>query len=250
MVSGCGSRSTPSHAFVIALDAEWGSKLAAHISLQLSLQSVDVIVANNGTGASLPLYTRYLIRHGRREHMQIGNLAMAGCLLSHVQAWRRVSGWAYVFEEDAQIEPGAMQSVSQLLHEIIWLNFSILMLQARRLEATGAIRPTGPLAATCDSCTWFGTRGYIVTEQGALVLLSHVDPIVVQVDSFIGLVNEFDDRFHLFWTQREVVGNIRPFASTVWDGCVLACFGATVHLACLMLSLIICIIVVYKQKKN
>ena len=245
LASVCYASGTPSHAFIIALDAAWGEQLAARISRHLSLQSVHVIVANNGTTASLPLYTRHLIAHGRHEHIQIGNRAMVGCLLSHVEAWRRVSSWAYVFEEDALVEEGALQSVSQLLQEVMWVNFSVLMLQARRFEAAGVVHKTGPLAATCDSCTWFGTRGYIVTEQGARVLLEYVEPVVVQVDALMGLVNEFDPRFHLFWTQTEIVGNARPLASTVWDGCVLACFGVAVQIACLVSVVVLCAVMTH-----
>ena len=38
----------------------------------------------------LPLYTRHQLRHGRNDHMQIGNFAMLGCLYSHINAWRLV----------------------------------------------------------------------------------------------------------------------------------------------------------------
>ena len=40
--------------------------------------------------APLPLHTRHLLRSGRCDHTQIGNAAMLGCLLSHMQAWRLV----------------------------------------------------------------------------------------------------------------------------------------------------------------
>ena len=40
--------------------------------------------------APLPLYTRHLLRNGRCDHTQIGNAALLGCLLSHMQAWRLV----------------------------------------------------------------------------------------------------------------------------------------------------------------
>ena len=40
--------------------------------------------------APLPLHTRHLLRNGRCDHTQIGNAAMLGCLLSHMQAWRLV----------------------------------------------------------------------------------------------------------------------------------------------------------------
>jgi len=228
----------PSHAFVISLNKVDGNVLAERVRTHLLVQNVEVIIANNGTGAVLPLYTRHLIRHGRNEHMQIGNRAMVGCLLSHAEAWKRVSTWTYVFEEDALIEAGIAQKVSQLLKEVRWLDFSVLMLQGRRFEAGGSVREVGSLAATCDECTWFGTRGYIVTKEGAGILLEYVNPAVVQVDALMGLVNEFDSRFHLLWTLQEIVGNSRPLVSTVWDGCVLACFS--VQIACALVVVTHC----------
>jgi len=237
----CGAPNTPSHAFVIALDARRGAALAEHISLHLSLQSVQVIVANTGIDAQLPLYTRFLIKHGRREHMQIGNRAMVGCLLSHVKIWRMISGRVYVFEEDALIDDSSLQKVSQLLLEVP--EFSVLMLQARRFESSGVSNAVGSLAATCDSCTWFGTRGYIVTEEGAGILLKYVDHVVVQVDALIGLVNEFDPVFRLFWTHHEIVGNAYPLESTVWDGCVFACFDTPLQFACILLVVLLGIVV-------
>jgi hypothetical protein len=243
----CLALDTPSHAFVIALDPAWGGMLAARISSHLALSSVDVIAAHNGSGVSLPLYTRFLVKHGRYEHKQIGNKAMVGCFLSHVAAWRRVKGWAYVFEEDAFVDQATLWSVSRLLREV--RDFSILMLQARRFEAEGSVRVTGPLAATCDACTWFGTRGYIVTEAGAGILLEHFEPIVTQVDALIGLVNEFDPRFRLVWTQRDIVGNAHSFASTVWDGCLLACFAMAIHTACLLFLAILCALLILRWRK-
>ena len=233
----CGALDTPSHAFVIALDARRGAEVAAHIKLHLSLQNVQVVVANNGMEATLPLYTQFLIKHGRREHVQIGNRAMVGCLLSHVNIWRMVSGWAYVFEEDALLDDNSLQRVSRLLRDVP--EFSVLMLQARRFESSGVSSAVGSLAATCETCTWFGTRGYIVTEEGAGILLQHVDPVVVQVDALMGLVNEFDPSFRFFWTQHDIVGNAYPFESTLWDGCVFACFDASLQFVCLLLVVLL-----------
>ena len=84
-----------SHALVLALRPPDAAQLT-HALLSHGLASrVTVLQAINGSEAllraeTLPLYTRHLLRHGRRDHMQIGNPEMLGCLLSHMKAWRLV----------------------------------------------------------------------------------------------------------------------------------------------------------------
>ena len=84
-----------SHALVLALRPPDAAPLT-HALLSHGLASrVTVLQAINGSEAllraeALPLYTRHLLRHGRRDHMQIGNPEMLGCLLSHMKAWRLV----------------------------------------------------------------------------------------------------------------------------------------------------------------
>lgn len=215
----------PSHAFVIALDPVKGEKVAAHVQEHLQLRSVTVVAANTGE-ADLPLYTRHLVDEGRFDHMQIGNRPMVGCLLSHASVWAQVDRWAYVFEDDTVLQPGSRALTLWLMSDVRGLPWSILMLQERSYIADGRYTLVGKLAATCANCTWFGTRGYIVTEQGAKTLLKYVHPIVVQVDSLIGLVNRYDASFHMYWTRREIVGIFSRLQTAVWDGC-MRCYAGT-----------------------
>ena len=213
----------PSHAFVISLYQAKGDQVAAHVQKHLGLSSVTVIAANTGE-ADLPLYTRNLIDEGRFHHMQIGNRPMVCCLLSHASVWKQVDRWAYVFEDDVVLHSGSRAMALWLMNDVRDLPWSILMLQERSYIADGAYTPVGKFASTCANCTWFGTRGYIITEQGAKTLLKYVHPIVVQVDSLIGLVNKYDASFQLYWTRREIVGIVSRLQTTVWDGC-LRCYS-------------------------
>jgi GR25 family glycosyltransferase involved in LPS biosynthesis len=215
--------SLPTHAFVISLYPAKGSEVAAHVQKHLDLSSVTVIAANTGD-AELPLYTRNLIDEGRIDHMQIGNRPMVGCLLSHASIWAKVDRWTYVFEDDAVLHSGSRAMAQWLVSDIQDLPWSILMLQERSYIADGAYTPIGKFASTCANCTWFGTRGYIINARGAETLLKYVHPIVVQVDSLIGLVNKYDESFHMYWTRHEIVGLVSRLQTTVWDGC-LRCYS-------------------------
>jgi hypothetical protein len=194
-----------------------------------------VVRPMRGDVTRLPLYTRHLMRHGRGSHMEIGNKEMVGCFRSHVAAWKLVKGETLVLEEDAgeadlsivERPPG---------------NWSVLFLIGRSMDAGWAdAQEVADGIMGCDSCRWLGTRAYLITEAGALLLLEHArrEPMVVQVDSFIGLVNEFDERFKMYWTRETVVGNRWPLWSTVWDGC-LRCYmwEAVVVLAFLVFFLV------------
>ena len=217
----------PAHAFVIALERAKGELIASHVRQHLGLETVTIVLANNGSNATgLPLYTRHLIEIGRHDHMQIGNRPMVGCLLSHADVWAQVKEWSYVFEEDVVLTEHARSLVAWLLTDVMDRPWSILMLQGRSMISERASENVGKLASTCDNCTWFGTRGYIVTERGAKVLLGYVHPIIVQVDALIGLVNRFNPDFNLYWTRREIAGIYSILHTDVWDGC-LRCYVGT-----------------------
>ena len=219
----------PTHAFVIALEEAKGALVAEHLRTQFDLDTITVVRANNGSNASdIPLYTRHLIERGRHDHMQIGNMPMIGCLLSHADVWRRVRGWAFVFEEDVILQPHSRALTAWLLRDVRDLPWSIMMLQERSMISEGGAADVGRLAATCANCTWFGTRGYILTEQGAGILLKYMHPIIVQVDTLVGLVNRFDGDFHMYWTRHEIAGIFSRLRTAVWDGCMRCYVGTPV----------------------
>lgn len=209
----------PEVGFVIAMDEKSGLRVAEQIKAALKLREVTVVLGHNGTNVELPLYTRHLIDHGRNEHMQIGNRQMVGCLMSHVSIWRMIEDWAYVFEEDAYVPEYGHALVSRLLRDLRGLKWSVLMLQERSGLCEGSWFHVGEYAATCRDCTWFNTRGYVITRQGANILLGYLDPVVVQVDALIGLVNVYHKEFRMYWTRQDVAqGFSHP--SLVQDNCI------------------------------
>lgn len=211
--------STPDVAYVIAMTKLSGHRVAQQIRAALKLREVVVVLGHNGTNVSLPLYTRHLIDHGRHEHMQIGNRPMVGCLMSHAHVWRMIRDWAYVFEEDAWVPDYGHALVSRLMLDLRGLPWSALMLQERSKLCTGPWSGVGEYAATCKDCTWFNTRGYVITRQGADILLRYVEPMVVQVDALIGLVNVYDPDFYMYWTRLEVAHGT-PHHSFIQEDCL------------------------------
>ena len=99
---------------------------------------------------TLPLYTRHLLRHGRRDHMQIGNPEMLGCLLSHMAVWARAGNETVaVFEEDAVLDRVSALRMGALLEDMTDVRWNLLMLESGHLGVRGAWSYVGSLAATC-----------------------------------------------------------------------------------------------------
>jgi hypothetical protein len=199
-----------------------------------SVSNLTVVQASNGTeaGLDLPLVTRHVIRRGRSDHVQIGNTAALGCLLSHQRVWAAVAagtGPALVFEEDAQVSVDSDFKLARFLRyfESYGPGWDILMLDPGHLNIGGQSGPVGPYAANCTEphgCTWFGTRAYAVRPAAAALLLEHSFPITVQVDAVVSLVAEFyakpPERFRMYWTRGPILGYDLLRRSTVFDWCV------------------------------
>lgn len=220
-----------SRGVVIALDAEEGGRVVTdaqrwlHIKNMTSMHAINGSLALENANDFLPLYTRYLLRYGRHDHMQLGNAAMLGCLLSHVEVWRRYVGpneTIAVFEEDARLDETSSERMRQLSLDMRLYDWDMIMLESGHVTTTGEWVNVGTQASRCkvpSECTWFGTRGYIVKYEGVQKLLRRVDPIIVQVDALIGLAAS-EEGLKLFWTKSDIAhaSHIRP--STIWDGCL------------------------------
>jgi hypothetical protein len=87
------------------------------------------------------------------------------------RAWEKITEPVFVFEEDAVLEARNNQSRILIAHQLFQarsFNWSILMLETRWYpDQRGDIKDITPLLATYKACYWFGTRGYIITPQGA-----------------------------------------------------------------------------------
>lgn len=198
---------------------------------------VDVFEAINGSKAlalskdTLPLYTRHLIDNGRQSHIQIGNSAMLGCLLSHVEVWKNITPGetVAVFEEDAQIDEVSSYRFKLLESDMQGVQWDILKLDKGHLIDSGATKYVGSgMAATCaqnGTCMRWGTRGYLLRYNGAQLLLRHAAAPVVQVDALISLLATYHSKdFRLFWATSNIAHPSYWRLSSVWDGCILECF--------------------------
>ena len=146
-------------AVVIALNIVDVIHLQHQISIHVAPR-VNLVQAINGTSAmemtrdTLPLYTRHLIRYGRQNHVQIGNWAMLGCLLSHISVWRGIAPGetVAVFEEDAHIDSVSAIRLEYLGRDMdtVAAGWDMIMLDKGQLIDTGRTVYVGDgMAARC-----------------------------------------------------------------------------------------------------
>jgi len=220
---------TPSVGYMIALLPDDPQVVANALDMKqkLKLREMHVVQAvksNEVSLSSLLLYTRYQMDHGRTDHMQIATNGAVGCFLSHAKVWFMIHNQsksngqddtAYVFEEDAMVKSRASHAVVQaMLKEIAEMGYnhtwSMLFLHFFLSAGEESVVYThnndvgSSLTATCRGCTGFSTSAYVLHKRGAAVLLKHYHrekhALVAQVDSWIGLVNTYDPRFRMFWS--------------------------------------------------
>ena len=212
---------------------------------------VQVFEAINGSHAlalstdTLPLYTRHLIDNGRQSHVQIGNYAMLGCLLSHVEVWKQVAPGEIVavFEEDAQIDGVSSYRLKLLEEDMRGVDWDVLKLDKGHLIDSGTTSYVGSgMAGTCAdnaTCMRWGTRGYLLRYSGAQQLLQHASPPVVQVDALISLLATYQRQsFRLYWATSDIALPSYWRLSSVWDGCIIQCFVKDWLTALLIVSVV------------
>jgi len=202
----------PRDAFLITMQNESGWKTARELQRVFEIENMQVVLGHVGNTTGLPLYNRYVMQTGRTDDLQIGNLNMLGCLESHREVWTRIRRTSYVFEHDAKPSADGRRIVQSLLRENIGTWSVMLLIQPEFV--TGVYSSVGELSETCRDCIAFGTRGYIVTKEGAQILLDNYNPPVVQVDAYMSLLNAYHPNFTLVWTRLQAVDWIAQ-ASTI-----------------------------------
>lgn len=237
-----------SRGFVISLNPEDSLDIVEQAKTFIYLPNVTVFRGINGSqaleqtsraeeGEMVALYTRYVMMMGRSDHMQLSNPSMLGCLLSHISIWKRIRPQEViaVFEEDAYMDQTSSLRMKSLSVDMLDLQWDVLMLESGQIIASGTWEYIGEYAATCalsqnstlgasktskkNLCTWFGTRGYLITYEGAQKLLSHAFPVHVQIDALMGLLAAFKPDFKMYWTRENVVHQKMFYITQVWDAC-------------------------------
>ena len=220
-----------SSVFVIALVLEAAEDLRLQAERILGNDNAVVLKAINATQAlehvrgELPLYTRGLLHWGRHDHMQLYSGATLGCLLSHMKVWSQVEGIAIVLEEDAVLDERSRHRLDGVVKDMQGVDWDLIMLESGHFGLTGSWRYIGNSVATCANwttkeCGWMGSRGYLVTERGARILLQNARPFLVQTDAVMALTATFDPTFQMFWTASDIAHPTYMRRSSLWDGCV------------------------------
>ena len=215
-----GGKLIPRKAFVIALDKDSVVELSQSINRTLQVNP-QVIIADKGGKhkKNLHIFTRYMMDTGRVDHKLIGNLAMVGCLMSHVKIWRTLTEPAFIFEEDAVLDVFLTRDLmATIMYEASAHNWSTLML-TKKWDNKEGVTAISPHLTSCKSCNWYGTAAYIITPAGASILLEYHLPLLVQVDSLISLANTYDERFKLLRVNRDAVTVLPNRQSTIQTPC-------------------------------
>jgi len=214
----------PTQGFVISMHNETGHRVAAKLKRAFGITDMHVVIGHVGNYSTLSLYNRHLMRHGRTDGLQIGNLPMLGCLESHREVWARVQQVSYVFEDDAVPTENALRIAKTLLLDNIDRHWSVIHLDIPGGFFSGSYlwpdraqyTKIGKLTETCRDCVAFSTRGYIVTKTAAQILLHNYEPPVVQVDAYMNLLNAYHPQFKHVWTRVNAVDE-NPHISSIQD---------------------------------
>lgn len=214
----------PTQGFVISMDNETGWKVGERLKRAFGISDMQVVLGRVGNYSTLSLYNRHLMRHGRTDSLQIGNLPMLGCLESHREVWTRVQQDSYVFEDDAVPTEDALRIVKTLLLDSAVRPWSVIHLNAPEGFFSGSYfwpdraqyTKIGKLTETCRDCVAYSTLGYIVTKTAAQILLQNYEPPVVQVDAYISLLNAYHPHFKHVWTRVSAV-DVNPHISSIQD---------------------------------
>jgi hypothetical protein len=213
---------SPTHGFVITLHNQTGWKVAERLKLAFEIKDMHVVIGHVGNYSTLSLYNRHLMRKGRTDTLQIGNLNMLGCLESHREVWTRIQQDSYIFEDDAVPAQNALHIVKTLLMDNADRNWSVIHLE----KPSGYVSPhlltpevnqytnIGQITQTCRDCIVYSNRGYIVTKEGAQIMLDNYEPPVVQADAYMSLLNAYHPKFRQVWTRVSAV-DWRPHVSSI-----------------------------------
>lgn len=181
---------------------------------------------------TLNLFTRFLLDNPCSDLAGdvIRTSGMVGCFLSHLHVLRQLRpGDVFaVLEDDARLLAGGDQLLQDLLPFIRGADFHVLKLQTLPHDRRGMVlhRVSIPASAsvqlefcTGKNCWVEGAMAYIVTFAGAQLLLRHAENSLVQFDSLVSLVSNYEPGFKLYWTHPDLVyGAIHM--STVQELCL------------------------------
>jgi hypothetical protein len=204
---------TPTEGFVITLNKDRGHKVAEKLKVAFGIEDMHVVMGHVGNYSTLSPYNRFLMRHGRTDGLQIGTLGMLGCMESHREVWTRVRQDSYVFEDDAVPAANALKIAQMLLIDNADRPWSVIHLDrpsgfvSGRLFAPDKTQFTnvGKITETCRDCVTYSARGYIITKTSAEILLQSYEPLVVQVDAYMSLLNAYHPHFKHVWTRVDAV---------------------------------------------
>lgn len=111
--------------------------------------------------------------------------AEIGCLLSHVEVWRRVSsgaGWSLVLEDDVDIAPELKGFLVALESTEVEADLIKIETMGQKIELARKSTPCGGAMLHELRSMHFGTAGYLISPAGAKMLLKATSRVGKQAD--------------------------------------------------------------------
>lgn len=177
-------------------------------------------LAENEVSVTLQAYID--LNKGRTTHRSLSSQGALGCYMSHVNIWKWLLNQpnidkVVVFEDDAIIvSEDRIKQINDSLNSITqpFDFFSFGYLNRDR----GTLYNVNEYVSLYTGEFW-GLQGYIITKSGVEKLLKYIFPIDVQLDSYIGLIADYDSSFTLYMTNKILIEQ-RTHISTIQDICV------------------------------
>jgi len=193
----------------------------------------DAIVGKQLPGADIKglvsLRARAELGSERHTHEQLGSLGAVGCYLSHLAIWRQIVRdeipRTVVFEDDVVFPPQFLANLEAATAQLPLADLHTFFFGYSNLRDGdahffsecygGAIRP---LVCRYTGRFW-GTHSYLLTLQGARILLAQALPIEVQVDAYMSSLGPSMRSFFCrrsLTLQRRAGSSIQTLALRTW----------------------------------
>ena len=163
-----------------------------------------------------------LYKTNRRDHVQLGSFGAIGCYLSHVLLWKKMIDenlpCLLIFEDDATFTNDFSLKIDKVIDNLP-SDADILFLG---VNANFNPQPYNN-DFTIIGGQFFGTHGYIISNNGAKKMFQYLFPIEIQIDAFMSYQNIFK-RLRLY-VLKESICTQSEHSSSIQSNCYICQFN-------------------------
>jgi glycosyl transferase family 25 len=129
------------------------------------------------------ILTQYNLKNKYRcQHAQLPSLGAIGCSLSHIKIWQQMIdnniNYAYIFEDDVMFDDDFVNKLNKYLEEDQVKKADIFYFGYQHLDHKLKL------------C--IGSQGYLISNNGAKILLKNAFPLECNVDIYMYILNKLD----------------------------------------------------------